>query len=175
MAELGVSVVVTGLRRRREGSPASSLSDFSGWRGGALYPLAGGGRAARRRRRFLFDLIDGDGRARGISVVATGLRRRGEGSPASSRSRFSGWRGGALYPLAGGSRAARRRRRFLFDLIDGDGRARGSASLRPACAGVGRGLRRLLALDFQAGAAVLFIHWRVAAERRGGAGDFFLT
>ena len=43
--------------------------------------------------------------------------------------------------------------------------------MRPACAGVGRGLRRLLALDFQAGAAVLFIHWRVAAERRGGAGD----
>ena len=36
------------------------------------------------------------------------------------------------------------------------------------------GLRRLLALDFQAGAAVLFIHWRVAAERRGGAGDLFL-
>jgi hypothetical protein len=27
-------------------------------------------------------------------------------------------------------------------------------------------------LGFQAGAVVLFIHWRVAAERRGGAGDF---
>jgi hypothetical protein len=34
------------------------------------------------------------------------------------------------------------------------------------------GRRRVLALDFQAGELVLFIHWRVAAERRGGAGDF---
>ncbi len=59
-------------------------------------------------------------------------------SPASSLSDISGWRGGTLYPLAGGSRAARRRRRFLFYLIDGDGRARGSASLRPACTGAGR-------------------------------------
>jgi hypothetical protein len=34
-------------------------------------------------------------------------------------------------------------------------------------------LRRLLSLAFPAGAAVLFIHCRVAAEWRGGAGDFF--
>ena len=27
---------------------------------------------------------------------------------------------------------------------------------------------------FPAGAVVLFIHWRVAAERHGGAGDLFL-
>ncbi len=33
-------------RRRREGSPASSLSRFSSWRGGALYPL----RVAAERR-----------------------------------------------------------------------------------------------------------------------------
>jgi hypothetical protein len=30
-----------------------------------------------------------------------------------------------------------------------------------------------LSLTFQAGAVVLFIHWRVAAERRGRAGDLF--
>ena len=35
-------------------SPPCFLSAISGWRGGALYPLAGGSRAARRRRRFPF-------------------------------------------------------------------------------------------------------------------------
>ena len=36
----------------------------------------------------------------------------------------------------------------------------------------GRRRRRVFSLRFQAGAVVLFIHWRVAAERRGVAGDF---
>ena len=37
------------------------------------------------------------------------------------------------------------------------------------------GIRHVFSLAFQAGELVLFIHWRVAAERRGGAGDFFFT
>ena len=37
------------------------------------------------------------------------------------------------------------------------------------------GIRRVFSRAFQAGELVLFIHWRVAAERRGGAGDFFFT
>ena len=48
----------------------------------------------------------------------------------------------------------------------------GRASARPACSGVVRGRRRVFSLRFQAGESVLFIHWRVAAERRGVAGDF---
>jgi hypothetical protein len=36
------------------------------------------------------------------------------------------------------------------------------------------GHRHVLALGFQAGAVVDFIHWRVAAERHGRAGDNFL-
>ena len=51
--------------RKSRWSPASSPSDISGWRGGALYPLAAGSRAARRRRRFIFYLIDG-GAGRGV-------------------------------------------------------------------------------------------------------------
>jgi hypothetical protein len=35
----------------------------------------------------------------------------------------------------------------------------------------GFGRRRVFSLAFPAGVVVLFIHWRVAAERRGGAGD----
>jgi hypothetical protein len=37
-----------------------------------------------------------------------------------------------------------------------------------------RGLRRVCALAFQAGAIVLFIRWRVGAERRGELVYFFL-
>ena len=44
---------------RREGAPACSRSRFSGWRGGALYPLAV---AAERRGRFIFYGIGGAGR-----------------------------------------------------------------------------------------------------------------
>jgi hypothetical protein len=42
--------------------------------------------------------------------------------------------------------------------------------------GLVMGRRRVLALGIQAGGIVVFIHWRVAAERRGasGAGDFVL-
>jgi hypothetical protein len=61
---------------------------ISGWRGGALYPLAGGSRAARRRRRFRF--YDCGRRWRrglssGVGIAATGLQRRGDGHIAVGR------------------------------------------------------------------------------------------
>ena len=166
MADSGVSFVVTGLRRRGRGSGGSSLSDISGWRGGTLYPLAGGSRAARRRRRFLFRLDRRRWPSSGVSFVVTGLRRRREGSPASSLSDISGWRGGTLYPLAGGSRAARRRRRFLFDLISTAMAELGGQFRCDRLAPAPGGVSGVFSLGFPADAVVVFIHWRVAAERR---------
>jgi len=70
--------------------------------------------------------------------------------------------------------------RFLFDLIDGSERWGGAGAAALAAAlelggrlrqqadrnSTARGLRRVCALAFQAGGIVLFIRWRLGAERR---------
>ncbi len=84
---------------------------------------------------------------------------------------------GALYPLAGGSRAARRRRRelwgatgdFVFYDCGGDGRARGRLRRDPDCDGVvmdmkrllSRGLVELFGAIIVAGMILWLFHWRL--------------
>src|SRR5271170_1787669 len=69
-ARYGVSVANRLATTGRHGSPACFLSDFSGWRDGALYPLAGGSRRIWRgllvAPEFSFFCNDGgDGRGGG--------------------------------------------------------------------------------------------------------------
>ena len=91
------------------------------------YARARRSRAAPRMRRELWAapaisfcwFASGAGRAR-WSASPTANRKTDWHSPPCSRSLWDlGWGVGALCPLAGGSRAARRRRRFRFYLIDG--------------------------------------------------------
>ena len=101
-----------------DGSAACFLSGFSGWRVGTLYPLAGWQPRRAAGRRFLFDgmtaALAAASARYGVSVAERLATDGRGGSAACFLSGFSGWRVGALYPLAGGSRAARRAGDFFL-------------------------------------------------------------
>ena len=84
------------------------------------------------------------------------------GFPAGAIVVFIHWRGAA--EVARRIRCAPWPAPVLSFFVIGSAAARGSASPRPACGGLVRALRRAFSLGFPAGAIVVFIHWRGAAE-----------
>ncbi len=117
--------------------------------------------------RLLFCLLNAP------AAVAAQVRGR-VGSSALATARI----GSASTILLTLGRAREAPRRFQIALsffsfrVDGP-RADGAGRPRLRSAVMGR--RLVLALGFQAGAVVDFIHWRLAAERHGRAGDNFFT
>ena len=191
------NTTVRGLRRVLAARfRAGGVVLFIRWRGGAARRAgSSGGHAAADS----FLVLSGGGRrgramgAKGSASPPAGLQHHGEGSSPCACCKISGWRGGALYPLARGRRAPRRierrprRRRFPFwfyRVVAGAAEPwepRGQLRRRRACNTTVRGLRRVLAARFRAGGVVLFIRWRGGAARRAGssgghaAADFFLV
>ena len=129
----GVSVAATGLRRAGEGFSASTIfGNLTRARGARCrFQIAVSFFGFSSATESTAPSSDGAGRADCAAGAAAELRRhrcwlplpplRRRGAPACSRSRFSGWisgwRGGALYPLAV---AADRRRRFSNNSKQGD-------------------------------------------------------
>src|ERR1700678_3506782 len=103
----------------------------------------------------------------GASSARGGRNRPDRVSSACARSDFSGRRIGTLYPLAAGRRAGRRISYLAFGCGAAVGRAQvwGRVQREAVATALIGSLRRVLALIFPAGGLVLFIPWRLAAER----------
>jgi hypothetical protein len=180
---------------RRDGSPACSRSRFSGWisgwRGSVLDPLAV---AADRRGRFIFYGSALAERRRGGGWPPAPPRRHfgsrccarsgiSPRSPLSATTRVREARGAdsrsRFHFLVLAARPSRRRRgwrRLAAPTVPPAQPRRPSYAVaaggRPCLRSAVMGLRRVLALDFQAGfpagAVVFLIHWRWQPT---GAGD----